>query len=77
MVLAESVFMGQSFQILVAGARALPICSSLNRILMLFSVDPAPPQVILNGVNTMVWTAPVFEEVSLCCEINSYASAKL
>ncbi|MBZ5654521.1 MAG: pyrroloquinoline quinone precursor peptide PqqA [Acidobacteriia bacterium] len=44
---------------------------------MLFSVDPAPPQVILNGVNTMVWTAPVFEEVSLCCEINSYASAKL
>jgi len=25
----------------------------------------------------MVWTAPVFEEVSLCCEINSYASAKL
>ncbi|MBI3475534.1 MAG: pyrroloquinoline quinone precursor peptide PqqA [Acidobacteria bacterium] len=26
---------------------------------------------------TMVWTAPVFEEVSLCCEINSYVSAKL
>jgi len=26
---------------------------------------------------TMVWTEPVFEEVSLCCEINSYASAKL
>jgi len=44
---------------------------------MLFSSHPAPPQVILNGVNTMVWTAPVFEEVSLCCEINSYASAKL
>jgi coenzyme PQQ precursor peptide PqqA len=28
-------------------------------------------------VNHMVWTAPVFEEVSLCCEINSYVSAKL
>jgi len=28
-------------------------------------------------VVNMVWTAPVFEEVSLCCEINSYASAKL
>ncbi|PYX10212.1 MAG: pyrroloquinoline quinone precursor peptide PqqA [Acidobacteria bacterium] len=25
----------------------------------------------------MVWSAPVFEEVSLCCEINSYASATL
>ncbi|PYX24868.1 MAG: pyrroloquinoline quinone precursor peptide PqqA [Acidobacteria bacterium] len=25
----------------------------------------------------MVWTTPVFEEVLLCCEINSYASAKL
>jgi len=25
----------------------------------------------------MSWTAPVFEEVSLCCEINSYVSAKL
>jgi coenzyme PQQ precursor peptide PqqA len=30
-----------------------------------------------DGVNIMVWTAPVFEEVSLCCEINSYVSAKL
>jgi coenzyme PQQ precursor peptide PqqA len=25
----------------------------------------------------MEWTAPVFEEVCLNCEINSYASAKL
>ncbi len=25
----------------------------------------------------MQWTAPVFEEVCLNCEINSYASAKL
>jgi len=25
----------------------------------------------------MVWTSPVFEEVVLCCEINSYVSAKL
>jgi len=25
----------------------------------------------------MAWTVPVFEEVVLCCEINSYVSAKL
>ncbi|MGO8985566.1 MAG: pyrroloquinoline quinone precursor peptide PqqA [Terriglobales bacterium] len=25
----------------------------------------------------MAWTTPVFEEVVLCCEINSYVSAKL
>jgi len=25
----------------------------------------------------MTWTTPVFEEVVLCCEINSYISAKL
>jgi len=29
------------------------------------------------GVKIMQWTAPVFEEVCLNCEINSYASAKL
>ncbi len=28
-------------------------------------------------VNVMTWTSPVFEEVVLCCEINSYVSAKL
>jgi hypothetical protein len=28
-------------------------------------------------VNVMAWTSPVFEEVVLCCEINSYVSAKL
>jgi len=28
-------------------------------------------------VNIMAWTSPVFEEVVLCCEINSYVSAKL
>jgi hypothetical protein len=28
-------------------------------------------------VNFMTWTSPVFEEVVLCCEINSYVSAKL
>jgi len=28
-------------------------------------------------VSVMAWTTPVFEEVSLCCEINSYVSAKL
>lgn len=50
---------------------------ALPRRPMLSSSKPAPQRVILNGVNAMVWTAPVFEEVSLCCEINSYASAKL
>jgi len=25
----------------------------------------------------MAWTSPVFEEVVLCCEINSYVSAQL
>jgi coenzyme PQQ precursor peptide PqqA len=29
------------------------------------------------GEFKMEWTAPVFEEVCLNCEINSYASAKL
>jgi coenzyme PQQ precursor peptide PqqA len=29
------------------------------------------------GVITMEWTAPAFEEVCLNCEINSYASATL
>jgi coenzyme PQQ precursor peptide PqqA len=28
-------------------------------------------------VNLMEWTLPKFEEVSLNCEINSYASAQL
>jgi hypothetical protein len=28
-------------------------------------------------VKVMAWTSPVFEEVVLCCEINSYVSAKL
>jgi coenzyme PQQ precursor peptide PqqA len=28
-------------------------------------------------VNFMSWTTPKFEEVVLCCEINSYVSAKL
>jgi hypothetical protein len=28
-------------------------------------------------VNVMTWTSPVFEEVVLCCEINSYVSATL
>src|SRR4029077_17238382 len=27
------------------------------------------------GEHNMAWTTPIFEEVSLCCEINSYASA--
>jgi len=25
----------------------------------------------------MQWTEPQFEEISLCCEINSYASAEI
>ncbi|MGA3106033.1 MAG: hypothetical protein ABSD53_16250 [Terriglobales bacterium] len=28
-------------------------------------------------VKIMAWTSPVFEEVVLCCEINSYVSATL
>jgi len=28
-------------------------------------------------VKIMAWTSPVFEEVVLCCEINSYVSAQL
>jgi len=28
-------------------------------------------------VKVMAWTSPVFEEVVLCCEINSYVSAQL
>jgi coenzyme PQQ precursor peptide PqqA len=31
----------------------------------------------LLGEEKMQWTAPVFEEVCLNCEINSYVSAKL
>lgn len=29
------------------------------------------------GEKLMTWTSPVFEEIVLCCEINSYVSAKL
>src|SRR5580765_988952 len=37
-----------------------------------------PPTVARNGERIeMTWTTPVFEEVPLCCEINSYASATL
>jgi coenzyme PQQ precursor peptide PqqA len=32
---------------------------------------------VLEGIETMEWTAPKFEEVALNCEINSYASAAL
>jgi len=32
---------------------------------------------VLSLEKIMQWTAPVFEEVCLNCEINSYASAKL
>jgi coenzyme PQQ precursor peptide PqqA len=31
----------------------------------------------LTKVKVMAWTTPVFEEVVLCCEINSYVSAQL
>ncbi len=50
---------------------------------MLLESPPAPrlglgEERISNlGVNAMAWTSPVFEEVVLCCEINSYVSAKL
>jgi len=29
------------------------------------------------GIKTMDWTTPKFEEIALNCEINSYASAAL
>ncbi len=32
---------------------------------------------VIEGIETMEWTAPKFEEVALNCEINSYASAAL
>ncbi|MBZ5665539.1 MAG: pyrroloquinoline quinone precursor peptide PqqA [Acidobacteriia bacterium] len=32
---------------------------------------------LIYRVKVMTWTTPVFEEVVLCCEINSYVSAKL
>jgi coenzyme PQQ precursor peptide PqqA len=32
---------------------------------------------VFEGIETMEWTAPKFEEVALNCEINSYASAAL
>jgi coenzyme PQQ precursor peptide PqqA len=44
---------------------------------MIFSCQPAPPQAFWIEVNRMTWTTPTFVEISLCCEINSYASAKL
>jgi len=46
--------------------------------------DPSNPHAALWArrisyvkVEAMAWTSPVFEEVVLCCEINSYVSAKL
>jgi coenzyme PQQ precursor peptide PqqA len=44
---------------------------------MLFGTRTPSGFTFQGEVINMVWTAPVFEEVSLCCEINSYASAKL
>jgi hypothetical protein len=32
---------------------------------------------LTHKVKVMAWTSPVFEEVVLCCEINSYVSAQL
>ena len=32
---------------------------------------------VFEGTKIMEWTAPMFEEVALNCEINSYASAAL
>jgi coenzyme PQQ precursor peptide PqqA len=32
---------------------------------------------VLQGIETMEWIAPKFEEVALNCEINSYACAAL
>ena len=38
---------------------------------------PAREEISNLRVKVMNWTTPVFEEVVLCCEINSYVSAKL
>lgn len=40
-------------------------------------VGPARKEISNSKVKIMAWTSPVFEEVVLCCEINSYVSAKL
>ena len=42
-----------------------------------YSTFRQSPGMITAGEIIMEWTAPVFEEVCLNCEINSYASAKL
>jgi hypothetical protein len=34
-------------------------------------------KILFLRVIVMAWTSPVFEEVVLCCEINSYVSARL
>jgi coenzyme PQQ precursor peptide PqqA len=33
--------------------------------------------VVSEGIKTMEWTTPKFEQITLNCEINSYASAAL
>jgi coenzyme PQQ precursor peptide PqqA len=35
------------------------------------------PNSFLHLEEIMKWEAPDFEEINLCCEINSYASAEL
>jgi len=50
---------------------------------MVFLQNPFMPRGVAAGRislqkgESMTWTSPVFEEVVLCCEINSYVSAKL
>jgi coenzyme PQQ precursor peptide PqqA len=42
-----------------------------------FLQPPTKPNSFLRLEEIMKWEAPDFEEISLCCEINSYASAEL
>ena len=50
-------------------------CSHLNRNLI--HGKQYRVSFVFEGTKTMQWTAPMFEEVALNCEINSYASAEL
>jgi hypothetical protein len=40
-------------------------------------LGPGEGKISTLRVKVMTWTSPVFEEVVLCCEINSYVSAQL
>jgi hypothetical protein len=56
------------------------IAAENNAMIMPILLGPTPAarvNVSQKKVKAMEWTSPVFEEVVLCCEINSYVSAQL